>query len=285
MSADGAAIAEDASARAPAQSDGDAPTLPPPAKVAEPEAPTDVAEPELPTRRPPQSPRAPSRGLAARALLIFAIPAALALGVWGISRGNRAPSEPGAASSVAQSTAVAAATPAGESAEPMPVAPAPAESREAPTEEIAVAEPALAEPAPATPRVQQAGSPRPIAARAPATATPKPGVKPAAQPAPKTAPTSAPVAVDAEFNRSAAQSALAAAAAQAMECRKPGDPAGSAVVVVTFAPSGRVTSALVNGKPFAGTATGGCIAAAMRRAQVPPFSGERTTVSKTVPIR
>ncbi|HVJ19775.1 MAG TPA: hypothetical protein VM686_30370, partial [Polyangiaceae bacterium] len=79
--------------------------------------------------------------------------------------------------------------------------------------------------------------------------------------------------------------ALAAAAAQASGCRKGEDPTGSAVVIITFAPSGRVTSANVNGPPFAGTATGGCIAAAMRKASVPAFDGERITVSKTVNIQ
>jgi hypothetical protein len=55
-------------------------------------------------------------------------------------------------------------------------------------------------------------------------------------------------------------------------------------VTVTFAPSGRVTSAVVSGPPFAGTATGGCIASTMRSASVPAFSGDKVTVSKTVVI-
>jgi hypothetical protein len=56
-------------------------------------------------------------------------------------------------------------------------------------------------------------------------------------------------------------------------------------VTVTFAPSGRVTSANISGPPFAGTATGGCIASTLRRATIPPFEGDRITVSKTVVIR
>jgi hypothetical protein len=56
-------------------------------------------------------------------------------------------------------------------------------------------------------------------------------------------------------------------------------------VVVTFAPSGRVTSANISGPPFAGTPTGGCIAAALRKTRVPAFDGERITVSKTVVIQ
>jgi hypothetical protein len=76
--------------------------------------------------------------------------------------------------------------------------------------------------------------------------------------------------------------ALNDGAARAMSCRQPGDPSGNATVVVTFAPSGRVTQALVNGPPFAGTSTGGCIAARLRGISVPPFSGDLVTVKKTI---
>jgi hypothetical protein len=51
---------------------------------------------------------------------------------------------------------------------------------------------------------------------------------------------------------------------------------------VTFAPSGRVTQANLQGPPFAGTATGSCIAKAFRSSSVPPFEGDPVTVSKTV---
>jgi hypothetical protein len=39
---------------------------------------------------------------------------------------------------------------------------------------------------------------------------------------------------------------------------------------------------MVQGPPFAGTATGGCIARAFKSASVPPFSGDPVTVQKTV---
>jgi hypothetical protein len=87
------------------------------------------------------------------------------------------------------------------------------------------------------------------------------------------------------FDRAAALTALNAAVAQASGCRQPGDPSGTARVVITFAPSGRVTSANLSGPPFAGTRTGGCIASTMRRARVPAFSGSHVTVSKSVVIR
>jgi hypothetical protein len=46
-----------------------------------------------------------------------------------------------------------------------------------------------------------------------------------------------------------------------------------------------VTSANIGGPPFAGTPTGGCIAATLRRARVPAFEGDMVTVRKTVEIR
>jgi hypothetical protein len=72
-------------------------------------------------------------------------------------------------------------------------------------------------------------------------------------------------------------------AADAMGCRKAGDPAGSTRVVVTFAPSGRVTTANVGGV-YAGTLTGSCIAGRFRAATVPAFEGSHVTVSKTISI-
>lgn len=87
------------------------------------------------------------------------------------------------------------------------------------------------------------------------------------------------------FDRAAAAAALTSAASAASTCRKDGDPSGTASVVITFAPSGRVTSANIGGPPFAGTPTGGCIAAALRKARVPAFEGERVTVSKTIVVQ
>ena len=93
-----------------------------------------------------------------------------------------------------------------------------------------------------------------------------------------------PAADGTEFDRAAARNALASAAAQASSCRKDGDPSGMATITITFAPSGRITSANLQGPPFAGTATGGCIANTMRRATVPAFSGEYVTVTKTIVV-
>ena len=88
---------------------------------------------------------------------------------------------------------------------------------------------------------------------------------------------------DRSFSRSAAVSALNSAAASASSCKKPDGPTGRGKVSVTFAPSGRVTSANVGGA-FAGTAVGGCVAGVFRRAKVPPFDGSPVTVSKSFTI-
>ncbi|HEY0466646.1 MAG TPA: hypothetical protein VGC79_20705 [Polyangiaceae bacterium] len=94
-----------------------------------------------------------------------------------------------------------------------------------------------------------------------------------------------PAAPDTEFDRAAARNALTSAAAQASACRKEGDPSGTANLTITFAPSGRVTSAQIQGPPFSGTPTGGCIASTMRKASVPAFSGDYVTVSKTIVVQ
>ena len=65
----------------------------------------------------------------------------------------------------------------------------------------------------------------------------------------------------------------------------PDDPSGVAQVTITFAPSGRVTTALVAGPPFACTPTGGCVASTLRGARVPAFAGDPVTVRKTVTIQ
>jgi hypothetical protein len=121
----------------------------------------------------------------------------------------------------------------------------------------------------------------------------KPPSEPVAKPEAKTEekkPETAPVAdqqqvdVGGEFDKAAASAALGSAADEASGCRKEGDPTGVATVHVTFSNAGRATRATVEGPPFAGTATGGCIAAALRRTSVPPFGGDRVTVTKRVVI-
>ncbi len=86
------------------------------------------------------------------------------------------------------------------------------------------------------------------------------------------------------FSKSSAISGLTAASMSANACRKPGGPTGPGKATVTFAPSGRVTTATVAGGAYAGTAVGGCVASGFRKAHVPPFSGAAVTVSKSFSI-
>jgi hypothetical protein len=87
------------------------------------------------------------------------------------------------------------------------------------------------------------------------------------------------------FDANLAKAALTTAATQVAACREKGGPAGKATVVVTFDPSGKVSSATVSDAPFAGTSSGACIANVMKRATVPAFSGLPGTVSKTLSIQ
>jgi len=87
------------------------------------------------------------------------------------------------------------------------------------------------------------------------------------------------------FDQNAAKAAVSAAAFETAKCREAGGPTGLATVVVTFEPSGKVASATVSDAPFAGTSSGACIAATMKRATVPAFSGLPGTVSKVISIQ
>lgn len=89
----------------------------------------------------------------------------------------------------------------------------------------------------------------------------------------------------AKFSVAAARSALSAAAASAKSCKTADGPTGSGKVQVTFATSGRVTSARVVSGPFGGTSVGGCVARKFRSAKVPAFDGSPTTVAKSFSIK
>jgi len=87
------------------------------------------------------------------------------------------------------------------------------------------------------------------------------------------------------FDPAATKAALAASAAQAAACKEKGGPAGKLSVVVTFEPTGKVSSATIADGPFGGTPTGVCIASAFKRATIAPFSGLPGTVSKSLSIQ
>ncbi len=167
-------------------------------------------------------------------------------------------------------TAVATAAPT-QSATPAPTAPA---ATAATTTAAATAAPPAAAPNGKT------GTPKAVAAAA--TPTPTPAAPTANVPPPP--PEAAAADVAPEFNKEAAVAALGSAAASAGSCKTADGPGGIAKVAVRFAPSGRVTTAVVEGPPFAGTPEGSCIAGKFRGARVPPFSGEMVTVRKTVSL-
>jgi predicted Zn finger-like uncharacterized protein len=118
-----------------------------------------------------------------------------------------------------------------------------------------------------------AATTKPVAAAAPTQA-----VVPEAPAAPPAAAAAAP-AQDQPFNMGAAKASLGAIAGAVQGCKR-GDTSGTGRVVVTFAPSGAVQSAVVTDPPFAGTPTGSCVASRFRSAHVPAFSGSPFEVAK-----
>ncbi len=96
-------------------------------------------------------------------------------------------------------------------------------------------------------------------------------------------PPSPPPAERAPLNRNAALTALSRAASAAASCRRDDGPTGVGTVSVTFSPEGPVSSVDV-ASPFAGTQVGHCIEALFRAVHVPPFSGNRATLSKSFRI-
>jgi len=87
------------------------------------------------------------------------------------------------------------------------------------------------------------------------------------------------------FNRDAAAKALSEARARAAACGD-GKTAASARIAVSFAPSGKATTAVLEGdSALLGTPAGSCIARQMRSATVPPFDGNMVTVHTSVRLQ
>jgi hypothetical protein len=82
----------------------------------------------------------------------------------------------------------------------------------------------------------------------------------------------------------ALQQALAQAAQRAKGCHVEGGPKGTVRVSVTFAPSGDVTGASVQGAAFTNTVEGECIAAKFRALHIPAFTGNDFVARKAVTI-
>jgi hypothetical protein len=79
------------------------------------------------------------------------------------------------------------------------------------------------------------------------------------------------------FDRVAAARALGINVAS---CKRGDAPAGAGHVKVTFQPSGNASAVEVDA-PYAGTATGSCIAQRFRGASVPAFAGAPLSVGKS----
>jgi predicted Zn finger-like uncharacterized protein len=245
--------------------------------------------PDLASRSsaPMEVPFAPRRSRGRNALiavLVFAagVATAVALGLPGaFSRPAAPPSSEQVAgtSKAAGDVAAFQAT----AAEPPAPAPAPSQSAASPSSAPALAGAAARRPeARSAKREPSASDEREDAASSSkdAKASGDQDTNPAAEPsqAGAVASAEAPTALPA-FDRAAAVEALTAAAANAGSCKQADGPTGEGQATVTFAPSGRVTSASVSGA-LAGSRVGGCVAKLFRSARVPPFAGDSVTVSK-----
>lgn len=85
------------------------------------------------------------------------------------------------------------------------------------------------------------------------------------------------------FDRGAAAQALGSI--NVSSCKRAGGPDGNGHVKITYATSGQVQAAVIDGGPFPGTPVGGCIASLFRNAAVPPFCGASVTVGKSFTLR
>lgn len=266
--------------------DAKVPTLRPP-------SPTDA--PVASVSRPPEPPKVPPRngGTLGFILLVAGVAFVAGLAVKNAKQGESAAPVIPAAAPLAEAKPVDPI--------PQPVAqvatpPAPAPASELPSETPAAASPppALAKPE-SEPRRPQSMVPTVHAAKV-SSAEQAPKAMPASDRDSTDAPRStvAPVRsanaaveappVEAAFDAEATSTALNSAAQRASSCRKQNDPSGVAVVTITFAPSGRVTSANISGPPFAGTETGSCIASVLRGVKVPAYAGDFMTVRKTIQV-
>jgi hypothetical protein len=246
--------------------------------------PTPTINTEAPSQSTVRAPSPKSRAGAGVALLLLGAAAAATVAI-SVAR-TRADAEANASSTLEGAPHAAVNALADSPAAPKPPPAAPKDSAES-SSAPATARPGKAAveaaPAPARKTVEEkpAVATRAVVSAPEAQDNPTPAV---VLPVPRK-PAPAPAAPGQAFDRDAAASALSSVAAEAASCRKPGDPSGVAVVTVTFAPSGRVTSATVSGPPFAGTQTGGCIASTLRRAQVPAFDGDKISVGKTIVVK
>ncbi|UQA61773.1 hypothetical protein [Polyangium aurulentum] len=146
------------------------------------------------------------------------------------------------------------------------------------------AEPGAPAAEPASKEAQAAGAAPASLADAMAAAVGK--TAPAAVPAAEPANTAEAPASEPAFDTAAARSSMRSIAGSLGACKSsPDEEGGSGSVRVTFAPSGAVTQASVEGGGFSGTPLGSCIANRFRGARVPPFAGSPVTVRQPFTVR
>jgi hypothetical protein len=87
------------------------------------------------------------------------------------------------------------------------------------------------------------------------------------------------------FNAKAAKAAIDGVTPRLKACKHAGDPVGPASVMVTFAPTGRVSSASITTTSLAGTRTGNCIVQRLRDLRIAEFTGSAVTVKRSVTVR
>jgi hypothetical protein len=144
-----------------------------------------------------------------------------------------------------------------------------------------VAEEPLALPRPRTPERIERATVLPAAKVTPQAVVAPPSVTPAAV-APGVGP-SEDDREEVEFDQKAAATALAEVNGRLSECSDPSVGPVTTRANVTFAPTGRVTTATVDALPsMMGTPVAGCIVSHLRAAKVEPFSGDKVTIHTTI---
>lgn len=192
---------------------------------------------------------------------------------------GQSPAEPGPQAAVIEAPAVATAAAA--SAPAVPVA------TSTPSSEDQIADAPTAAPQPGdapTLDPSESATPPGEAPAPPSSARADEKAKSSKRAPARAAPSRAARKSAAAFNKGAAKAALSAAAAKAAGCGAGGAP-GKGKVLLTFAPSGKVSSASLVEGPFNGKAAGACALKHFRSASIPAFSGSAVTVSKSFSVR
>jgi hypothetical protein len=107
-----------------------------------------------------------------------------------------------------------------------------------------------------------------------------PKKKPSAKPAPAPSPAPKETATSgATFDKEAASSAISSV--DLTKCRATNAEKGDGHVMITFAPAGSVSRAVVDKGPWVGTPVAKCLASQFKKTTIPAFGGEPVTVGKS----